>query len=331
MMEPGRVREILAEAGFSAWAGCIEQQLQQRLLEQAHGDMADWLAAVESMPRLTSHHLVLNQGLVELGGKADSTPQQRQALEEALMRLHPWRKGPFSLHGVFIDTEWRSDWKWDRLVSGIAPLAGRKVLDVGCGNGYHCWRMAGEGAELVIGIDPTQLFHMQFQAVAKLISGLSGQGGLLERVIHLPLGIEDVPANLGGFDTVFSMGVLYHRRSPIDHLQELRGALRPGGELVLETLVTEGDEQRVLMPEGRYAKMRNVWFIPSVGMLQRWLRRSGFKQVRTLDVTSTTPEEQGSTRWMQFESLADFLDPADKSLTVEGHPAPRRALVVANA
>ncbi|PMC22346.1 tRNA 5-methoxyuridine(34)/uridine 5-oxyacetic acid(34) synthase CmoB, partial [Klebsiella aerogenes] len=44
------------------------------------------------------------------------------------------------------------------------------------------------------------------------------------------------------------MGVLYHRRSPLDHLWQLKDQLAPGGELVLETLVIEGDENTVLVP-----------------------------------------------------------------------------------
>ena len=331
MIDTAHVLRKLLQAGLDDWAARIEQQLQQRLLDKPHGDMSTWLQAIDDIPELTSHHLVIDQGLVQVGSKSDSTLEQRTALQDALMRLHPWRKGPYQLHGVFLDTEWRSDWKWDRFAPHLSPLTGRKVLDVGCGNGYHCWRMAGAGAELVIGIDPTQLFLMQFQAIRRLIAATPTGPDLCDKVIHLPLGIEDVPSGLRGFDTVFSMGVLYHRRSPIDHLQELRDTLRPGGELVLETLVIDGDENAVLMPEGRYAKMRNVWFIPSVKLLERWLRRSGFKQVRTLDVTTTSTEEQRSTSWMRFESLADFLDPADSSLTVEGYPAPCRAVVLANA
>jgi tRNA (mo5U34)-methyltransferase len=152
------------------------------------------------------------------------------------MALHPWRKGPFCIQGVHIDTEWRSDLKWDRLAGAIAPLAGRLVLDVGCGNGYHGWRMLGAGARLVMGIDPTLLFVLQWMAINRYL----GRNDLAV----LPLGIEDLPDDLGGFDTVFSMGVLYHRRSPIDHLMDLHRLLRPGGELVLETLVLEGEGER---------------------------------------------------------------------------------------
>jgi tRNA (mo5U34)-methyltransferase len=239
-----------------------------------------------------------------------------------LHQLHPWRKGPYRLFGIDIDTEWRSDWKWDRVQPHLSPLADRKVLDVGSGNGYHGWRMQGEGAEFVLGIDPTILFVMQYQMIRKYI-------GQTNHYV-VPAGIEHLPKDLGFFDTVFSMGVLYHRRSPIDHLLELRDCLRPGGELVLETLIIDGDLGQVLMPESRYAKMRNVWFLPSIDTMLLWLQRSGFHNARCVDVNVTSVEEQRVTEWMSFESLADFLDPEDNSKTIEGYPAPKRAVFIAN-
>jgi len=126
------------------------------------------------------------------------------------------------------------------------------------------------------------------------------------------------------------MGVLYHRRSPFDHLKELKGALRPGGELVLETLVVPGEAHRVLVPDDRYARMRNVWFLPSAPELVRWLVRAGFKNVRTVDINQTSIKEQRATPWMTYQSLQDFLDPSDLNRTVEGYPAPTRAILVAN-
>jgi len=75
--------------------------------------------------------------------------------------------------------------------------------------------------------------------------------------------------------------------------------------------------------------MRNIWFIPTPAALQRWLRRCGFIDVKIADVSATSLDEQRSTEWMRFESLKDFLDPDDLSKTVEGLPAPRRAILVA--
>jgi tRNA (mo5U34)-methyltransferase len=239
------------------------------------------------------------------------------------MNFHPWRKGPYNLFDIHINTEWRSDWKWERLLPHIQSLKGRKVLDVGGGNGYHGWRMLGEEAEIVLGIDPTLVFVMQYHVMQRYIES--------EKHFVVPIGIEALPQNLQFFDTVFSMGVLYHRRSPIDHLYDLRSCLRSGGELVLETLVIDGQLGDTLMPASRYAKMRNVWFLPSISTMILWLERSGFKNVRCVDVDVTSLEEQRSTDWMTFESLADFLDPNDINKTIEGYPAPKRAIFLADA
>ena len=183
------------------------------------------------------------------------------------------------------------------------------------------WRMLGEGAEFVVGIDPTELFLCQFEAVRKLL-------GDDQRAHLLPLGIEQLPA-LKAFDTVFSMGVLYHRRSPLDHLWQLKDQLVSEGELVLESLVVEGDEFQCLIPGDRYAQMRNVYFIPSAKMLKVWLEKCGFVDVRIVDQAVTSLEEQRRTDWMQTDSLAEFLDPNDSTKTIEGYPAPLRAILVA--
>ena len=305
------------------WLSCLPDLVKPRLDPARHGDLTRWLKMLADLPEIPPSTIDLEQSVIQIGAESDCPEAIRSALETALRAFHPWRKGPFRIHDVLIDTEWRSDLKWNRLIHHIAPLPGRTVLDVGCGNGYHCWRMRGAGARLVIGIDPTLLSVMQFHVV-KHFAG--------DHPVHvLPLGIEDMPKELPAFDTVFSMGVLHHRRSPIDHLYDLRGLLRSGGELVLETLVIEGEAGLTLLPEDRYAQMRNVWFLPSPPTLELWVSRCGYRNVRTVDVTVTTSEEQRRTDWMSFHSLADFLDPTDPSLTTEGLPAPRRAIVLAEA
>jgi tRNA (mo5U34)-methyltransferase len=325
LIDPQRVAAMLQSEGLDGWAAMIGDQLDHFFRRSPHGDWSSWRDSLARLPRLQQGSVDVQDGAVRI--VSDALAGNEATLRDALMRLHPWRKGPYQIGDLRLDTEWRSDWKWQRVAPQLQALDGRLVLDVGCGNGYHCWRTALAGARRVIGIDPTALFLAQFLALRSLIGAVDPQ--LARRVELLPLGIEDLPAGLGRFDTVFSMGVLYHRRSPIDHLLELRGALRSGGQLVLETLVIEGGEDALLVPRGRYAKMRNVWFIPSVAQLETWLHRAGFARIEVVDVTVTSVEEQRATAWMTFESLADFLDPADSSKTIEGHPAPRRAVVVA--
>ncbi len=306
--------------GQTTWSQQLQQILPKMFSSSSRREMADWLNVLRALPDIRPKHVDL-ETRVEIGRAEDLGEVCREEFIEQLKVFQPWRKGPFNLFGVNIDTEWRSDWKWDRLSPHIQPLAGRKVLDVGCGNGYHGWRMRGAGAEFVLGIDPYMTFVMQFQVLQRYLNDPNHH--------LLPLRMEDLPADMACFDSVFSMGVLYHRRSPLDHLLELKGCLRSGGELVLETLVVEGDLGTVLMPQGRYAKMRNVWFIPSVDTLILWLERVGFKDVFCIDINRTTVDEQRRTEWTWDESLADFLDPQDETKTIEGHPAPLRATLTA--
>jgi tRNA (mo5U34)-methyltransferase len=310
----------LAGTPLAEWANGLQAQLDAKM-DKSHGDLERWQGALDALPLLTPTRIDLAESFtLALDNDYDCDADTVAQLRTALMGLSPWRKGPFDVFGVHIDTEWRSDWKWSR-VSPHLNLQGKRVLDVGCGNGYYQWRMLGAGADSVIGVDPNWLFFCQFQAMQRFLPDLPAW--------HLPFTLEDLPANLEGFDTVFSMGVLYHRRSPIDHLLALKDCLVKGGELVLETLVVEGDVQQVLVPEDRYAQMRNVWFLPSVPALELWLRRAGFVDVHCVDVSTTTVEEQRGTEWMRFNSLSDYLDPADHSRTVEGLPAPMRAVIMA--
>ena len=307
------------ETNLRDWLREMPDQISRGMSEQRFGDLPRWRAAIAALPSLQAEVIDLDTSAITASGAVIA--EKVIELETALRGLHPWRKGPYSLFGVNIDTEWRSDFKWDRLAHAIDSLGGRRVLDVGCGSGYHCWRMKGAGASEVIGIDPTPLFVLQFKAIQHYLN--------IDTVHVLPLTLEQLPPKLKAFDTTFSMGVLYHRRSPIDHLTDLRDTLVSGGQLVLETLVVEGDEDAVFVPPDRYARMGNVWFLPSPSALMKWMSKVGFIDVALIDVSQTTVAEQRSTDWMTFYSLSNFLDSADQNKTVEGHPAPMRAIVTA--
>ena len=310
----------IATTNLSDWLETLPRQLKE-WETQTHGDYAKWSKIVDFLPDLHADEIDLKSAV-----KSDRTSPlsggEKQRIIHHLKQLMPWRKGPYHLFGIHVDCEWRSDFKWDRVLPHLAPLQGRTILDVGCGSGYHMWRMIGEGAKMVVGIDPTELFLCQFEAVRKLLNND-------RRANLIPLGIEQMQP-LAAFDTVFSMGVLYHRKSPLDHLSQLKNQLVKGGELVLETLVVDGDVNTVLVPADRYAKMKNVYFIPSVAALINWLEKVGFTNVRCVDVATTTLEEQRKTDWLENESLIDFLDPNDHSKTIEGYQAPKRAVILAN-
>lgn len=310
----------IATTNLSDWLETLPLQLKE-WEKQTHGDYAKWSKIVDFLPDLQADTIDLKNAV-----KSDRTSPlsegEKQRIIHHLKQLMPWRKGPYHLFGIHVDCEWRSDFKWDRVLPHLAPLKDRTILDVGCGSGYHMWRMVGEGAKMVVGIDPTELFLCQFEAVRKLLNND-------RRANLIPLGIEEMQP-LAAFDTVFSMGVLYHRKSPLDHLTQLKNQLVKGGELVLETLVVDGDVNTLLVPSDRYAKMKNVYFIPSVAALINWLEKVGFTNVRCVDVATTTLEEQRKTDWLENESLIDFLDPNDHSKTIEGYQAPTRAVILAN-
>jgi len=310
--------ELQADRATRRWGQALARQVEQAFCEQQDGNLARWSEAFLSLPDLPSGERQFGADAVRVDGEISA--EQRARMQAALQAFRPWRKGPFDLYGVQVDTEWRSDWKWQRVAPHI-DLQDRDVLDVGCGNGYYGYRMLGAGARRVIGLDPFLLYVVQAAALRHCLGPSANY--------VLPGSDATLPADLGTFDVVFSMGVLYHRTSPIDHLQSLARCLRPGGKLVLETLVLTGAGDAVLVPEGRYAKMRNVWFLPQVDMLQRWLTRCGFDDAQVVDVNRTSVEEQRQTEWMQFESLADFLSTEDPTRTIEGHPGPVRAIVIA--
>jgi len=313
----------ISQSKVAPWNDFFLDAVKRRCNQYTHGEAEEWQTLLDSLPGLTAQTVDITHS-VSARNSTRLTAEMREKLVQQLKQLHPWRKGPFNLFDIDIDTEWRSDWKWDRIKPHITPLRDRSVLDVGCGNGYHCWRMLGEKARFVLGIDPSQKFLTQFAIIQKYLG--------LNNCHLLPLGIEDMPVDMGknAFDSVFCMGVLYHRKSPIDLLYQLRSLLNSGGELILETLVVDGDENTILVPSSRYAQMRNVWFLPSTQALELWLKKCGFTHIKTIDINQTTLEEQRSTEWMTFHSLENFLDKNDPNKTLEGYPAPKRATIIAH-
>jgi SAM-dependent methyltransferase len=105
----------------------------------------------------------------------------------------------------------------------FAAFAGKRVLDVGCGNGYVLARYALHGA-LVHGIDITptavQLCRQRFH-----YDGLEGDFREADAE-HLPFADDH-------FDCVCSMGVLHHVPNPANAVAEIHRVLKPGGRLIV--------------------------------------------------------------------------------------------------
>ena len=296
---------------------------KEKRLDLEYGLEKTCREAFQKLPDIHPSEVNLSSDWIKIGSKDDISDTDYKKLYSILEKFSPWRKGPFDLFGIKIDTEWVSYIKWNRLKNNISSLKGKRVLDIGCSSGYYMLRMLEQKPSMVLGVDPQILFYYQFLTLKKYIE--------LPDIYYIPGAMEELPTFHKYFDTIFSMGILYHRKSPVEALQNIHKNLKKNGELVLETLIIGGGSDTALFPVDRYAKMKNVYFIPTVKCLESWLKRAKFTNIKTIDISITTAEEQRRTEWINTESLEDFLDPSDPLKTVEGYPAPLRVVITAKA
>ncbi len=291
----------------------LDQIRKERQKWMGWKDIAPIRNALEALPRYevtyTLDDVVTIQGIV-----SDS---QLQQINDLALMLKPWRKGPFELFGTFIDTEWNSAIKYN-LLQPYFNLEGKVVGDIGCNNGYYMFRFLKENPTKIVGFDPSAIYKSQFDFINHFIQS---------DIAYELLGIEHLPYYEHTFDTLFCLGVLYHRSDPIGSLKALKRSLNPEGELFLDTFIIDGEDDIALTPKDRYSKIPNIYFIPTVSALKNWCYRAGFKEVKLLQIKQTTLDEQRKTEWIKGESLESFLDPSDQNYTVEGYPAPKRAYI----
>ncbi len=253
----------------------------------------------------------------EYSGASFNT-EDSKIIEQLALDLIPWRKGPFKIGNLEIDAEWRSDQKWKRINEFLPKLENQTILDIGCNNGYYMFQMLKYKPKLVLGIDPVLHCKAQFDFINHFVQAKNLKMELL--------GVEDVKSFLSMFDVVFSMGILYHHRHPLEQLIDIREALKSGGTAIIETIGIPGEESICLFPEDKYSKMRNVWFLPTESCFKNWLHRTGFTDIELISSSTTDFSEQRLSRFCPppHQSLEDFLNPEDHSKTVEGYPAPMR-------
>lgn len=257
--------------------------------------------------------------VVTIGAGDEIDATQRLKLTHNLRQFMPWRKGPFSVFGIDIDAEWRSERKWDRLAPLLPDLKDKVICDVGCNNGYYMFRMNGSQPRQIIGLEPSVQHYYCFKS-------LNAMAGFTNLHIDL-LGVEHLSLFAETFDVIFLMGIIYHRPSPVDALRDIYTALRPGGTLILESQAIPGSEPVALFPEKTYAKVPGTYFVPTGCCLSNWMKRAGFNDVIQFSSHPMSSKEQRRTDWMVFESYHDFIDPEDPSRTIEGYSAPIRVFL----
>lgn len=320
--------KLLADSrllGLDCCIGALEELIaeKRRFLDHPKGNFLTYKTVLDSIPPFEPSAIDLDADIIRIGDPSDLSGEESRLLMEKLKQLRPWRKGPYSFFGILVDTEWQSNLKWNRIKNHIGNLEGQRILDIGSSSGYYMFRMAAREPLMVLGLEPQSAFYYQYLACQKFLQ--------LPHVYCLPVVFSDLPMMKHYFDTVFCMGILYHRRSPIDMLSDIHDRMAPGGRIVVENLVIDSRKDCCLFPRDRYAKMRNVFFIPDLACMESWLCRAGYSDIRCVDVTPTTLAEQRKTSWIKTESLDDFLDPDDPARTVEGYPAPVRGIFTARA
>ncbi len=261
---------------------------------------------------------------VKLGDKVEVeipslSPQESEEIKQTALLMKPWRKGPFQINGLFIDSEWRSQIKYN-LLEPHFNLKDKIVGDIGCNNGYYLFRMLSHKPKKLIGFDPSAIYYSQFQFINHFVQS---------NIVYELLGVEHVEFYEHKFDTLFCLGVLYHRSDPVAMLKSLFKGLNKGGELILDTFMIDGEDEICLSPKDRYSKIPNIYFVPTVNALKNWCMRAGFKYIEVLETMVTETNEQRKTEWIETQSLEDFLDPNDSSKTIEGYPAPKRVYIKA--
>lgn len=262
----------------------------------------------------------VKKGVLSLSNSVDIACEREfdDEIRQIALDVKPWRKGPFRINELFIDSEWQSFVKFNLLKPYLSALSGKVVADIGCNNGYYMFKMLEFSPAKLVGFDPSIRAFLQFR--------------LLNALAKMPinyelLGVESVPNYAHKFDIIFCLGVIYHRSDPVKMLKQLKLSLNKGGVVFLDTLYIDDEREIALVPRQTYSKIANIYFVPSVLALRNWCERAGFSSFEVLAKKATDTFEQRQTAWSEGYSLANFLNKADKNFTCEGYPAPQRVYV----
>ena len=111
--------------------------------------------------------------------------------------------------------------EWEDLQKILPDFAGKAVLDLGCGYGWHCIYAAEHGAAHVTGVDLSQ----------KMLE-VARNKTQFPQVEYIQGAIEDVTLPESTFDIVFSSLTIHYLKSFEDFVEKVYGWLRPGGDFI---------------------------------------------------------------------------------------------------
>ncbi len=289
-------------------------------LQELRKDREKWMTWKNIAPLRDALNNLENESYsVELSDivKIESDSIDKEQILSTAKLMMPWRKGPFEVCGTFIDSEWKSNIKYNLLRKHF-NLNNKRVADIGCNNGYYLFRMQEDNPKSLVGFDPSPLYKTQFDFINHFVKS---------DIVYELLGVEHLEFYEEKFDTIFCLGVLYHRSDPVAMLKSLFKGLDKKGEVILDTFYIDGDDESCLCPKSSYSKIPNIYFVPTINALKNWCLRAGFIDFEVLETSKTDASEQRKTEWIDGQSLEDFLDPKDNTKTVEGYPAPQRVYV----
>jgi trans-aconitate methyltransferase len=177
------------------------------------------------------------------------------------------------------------------LVDLLAPTAGERVLDLGCGTGHLTNRLVASGAR-VVGVDSSR---------AMVAAAKEGYPGL-----EIEVGDARTYRSTELFDAVFSNATLHWVRPPADAVATVWHALKPGGRFVAE-FGGKGNVAGVRAAVEAVLRLAGVdptgvapWFFPSVGEYASLLETQGFTVRQAFLFPRPTPLEgpDGLRNWV---------------------------------
>jgi SAM-dependent methyltransferase len=190
------------------------------------------------------------------------------------------------------------------VVDLLAPRAGERILDLGCGDGALTAKLVSMGCH-VVGVDASR---SQIDAARKL--------GLDARVMNgEALDFE------GEFDAVFSNAALHWMRNSGKVIAAVRRALRPQGRFVGEFgghgCVAKIKKALVeaLNRRGINGEAASPWFFPTVEEYSRQLTSGGFVINYVALIPRPTPLPGNLASWLETfaESFTATLPPAERA------------------